>query len=79
MNDMILSVDTLPETLLQLIKTEKVRLREAGGEIRIVPVNENPASGKFLAASHVSSSGWGEKRYLSMDKLRDVETVATVS
>ena len=28
---------------------------------------------------HVAASNWGEKRYLVMDKLRDIETVATVS
>ena len=28
---------------------------------------------------HVASSSWSEKRYLTMDKLRDVETTAVVS
>jgi hypothetical protein len=40
MTDTVLNTDSLQETLLRLIRTEKVRLRETDGEIRITPVAE---------------------------------------
>jgi hypothetical protein len=40
MTDTVLDTDSLQETLLRLIRTEKVRLRETDGEIRITPVAE---------------------------------------
>ena len=43
MEEIILSVNTLPEPLFRLIKTDKVKVRESGGEIRIVPFMEHPA------------------------------------
>ena len=54
MDEMVMSVTTLPETLFRLIKTEKVKVREAGGEIRIVPINESPATDRFLAIKHAA-------------------------
>jgi len=45
MEEMIMNVNTLPEPLYRLIKTDKVKVREAGGEIRIVPFTESPATG----------------------------------
>ncbi len=38
MRDMILNTNILPEPLVQLISTEKIRVREANGELRITPV-----------------------------------------
>ncbi|MDR1733100.1 MAG: hypothetical protein LBR61_13520 [Synergistaceae bacterium] len=40
MNDLILNADTLPEPLLRLIRTDRVRVREEGGEIRLTPIGE---------------------------------------
>ena len=40
MNEMILYTRTLPEPLFQLIPTEKVKIREMNGEIRLTPVKE---------------------------------------
>ena len=40
MSEMILDTKALPETLFQLIKTEKVALRETDGEIRLIPIQE---------------------------------------
>jgi hypothetical protein len=40
MTEMILSKNTLQETLLDLIPTERVRLREADGVISLTPVKE---------------------------------------
>ena len=54
MEDIILSVDTLPETLFRLIKTEKVKLREAEGEIRIFPILDNPVTDRFMAIKHAA-------------------------
>jgi hypothetical protein len=54
MDDMILSVNTLPETLFRLIKTDKVKVRETGGEIRIVPISGSPFTDEFLAVKHAA-------------------------
>jgi hypothetical protein len=40
MTEMVLNKDTLQETLLHLIPTERVRLREDGGVISLTPVRE---------------------------------------
>ena len=40
MSEMVLDTKALPETLFQLIQTEKVTLREADGEIRLIPIQE---------------------------------------
>ena len=57
-------------------------MREIRRRTRVVGAFPDGHSALMLVCArlrHVSSSGWGEKRYLCMDKLRDVETVATVS
>ena len=38
MTEMVLNTNTLPEPLLCLIHSEKVRVREANGEIRLTPI-----------------------------------------
>jgi virulence-associated protein VagC len=40
MSDMILDVQTLPETILSKIHTEKVRVHEENGSIILTPVIE---------------------------------------
>ena len=40
MSEMVLNTKALPEILFRLIQTEKVALREAGGEIRLIPIQE---------------------------------------
>jgi hypothetical protein len=37
-----------------MFHTDKVKVREAGGEIRIVPIIESPATDKFLAIKHAA-------------------------
>ena len=39
---MVISTEALPETLLRLINTEKVKVREAHGEIRLTPIRLTP-------------------------------------
>lgn len=41
MNDMILNASTLPEPLLRLVRTDRVRVREADGVISLIPVEES--------------------------------------
>jgi hypothetical protein len=55
MTDMVLSIQSLQETLPRLIQTDKVRLREVNGEIYITPIMENSHADRdrFLAAKHV--------------------------
>ena len=40
MSEMILNTKALPVTLLRLIKTEKVKICETDGEIRLTPIKE---------------------------------------
>ena len=40
MTEMILNTRTLPEPLSRLIRAEKVKVRQAGGEIRLTPIAE---------------------------------------
>jgi len=34
----VMNTNTLPEPLLSLIRTEKVKVRETGGEIHLIPI-----------------------------------------
>jgi len=40
MTEMVLNTNTLPEPLIRLIHTEKVKVRETHGEIRLTPIRE---------------------------------------
>ena len=40
MIEMVLNARTLPEQLFRLIRTEKVKVCEMDGEIRLIPVEE---------------------------------------
>jgi len=40
MTDTVMSTTALPEILFKLIKTEKVRVKESGGVIQLMPVKE---------------------------------------
>jgi hypothetical protein len=40
MSELVLNASTLPMPLFRLIPTEKVRIREDSGEIRLIPVND---------------------------------------
>jgi hypothetical protein len=37
---MIINTEALPEQLFLLIKTEKVKVREIDGEVRLIPIRE---------------------------------------
>ena len=41
MTDTVTSTKALPEILLKLIKTEKVRVKESDGVIQIMPIKES--------------------------------------
>ena len=55
MSEIILNKTELPETLLKLISTEKVKIRELNGEIRISQINNNFNVNKFLAVKHAAA------------------------
>jgi len=38
MMETVMNTNTLPEPLFSLIRTEKVKVRETGGEIRLIPI-----------------------------------------
>ena len=48
MVEMVLNARTLPEQLFRLIRTEKVKVREVDGEIRLTPVDETTDSCPLL-------------------------------
>ena len=48
MVEMVLNANTLPEPLFRLIRTEKVKVREVDGEIRLTPVAETMDSCPLL-------------------------------
>ena len=51
MTEMVLNTNTLPEPLLRLIHTEKVKVRENDGEILLTPITDTvegcPLRGMF--------------------------------
>jgi hypothetical protein len=67
MTEMVLNKNTLQETLLRLIPTEKVRLQESDGIIRITPVREintlrGIAKGSRFTTEKLFEYRRGEKR-----------------
>jgi len=40
MNEMVLETRILPESLYRLLRTEKVKVREFDGEVRLTPIIE---------------------------------------
>lgn len=48
MSEMIISARTLPEPLFRMIRSEKVRVREMDGEIRLSPITEDENSCPFF-------------------------------
>ena len=48
MTDKIMNTKSLQEILLRLIKTEKVRIQENNGEIRLTPVSDSDADCPLL-------------------------------
>ena len=55
MYDMIFNTNILPEPLFKLIHTDKIRVRETNGELRIIPIPQMKPFNKydnFLTAKH---------------------------
>ncbi len=65
MVEMILNARTLPEPLCRLIRTEKVRVNEAGdGVIRLIPIAESSADCPLLGLT--ADSGLTVDKFLAM-------------
>jgi len=47
-SELVLYSNTLPEPLFRLIRTEKVMVREADGEIRLTPISDSDESCPLL-------------------------------
>jgi hypothetical protein len=41
MTETVINTKSLPEILIKLISTEKVKISETDGEIRLIPIKEN--------------------------------------
>ena len=65
MTDMVLNTNTLPEPLLRLIRTEKVKVHETDGEVRLTPIVETkggcPLRGMF-ADGKISTEKFMERK-----------------
>ena len=48
MAEFILNTNTLPEPLLRMIRSDKIRVRETDGEIRLIPVENKKADCPLL-------------------------------
>jgi hypothetical protein len=48
MTEMVIKTKTLPEPLFRLIPTERVKVREVRGEIRLTPIKETIADCPLL-------------------------------
>ena len=70
MSEMILYTNTLPKPLLQLIPTEKVKIREVNGEIRLTPINETGTDCPILG---MYSDGKLTVDTLLKQRLKDME------
>ena len=51
MNEMVLETRVLPESLLRLLRTEKVKVREFNGEVRLTPIIESNGECPFLGVA----------------------------
>jgi hypothetical protein len=69
MTDMVLHKNTLQETLINLIPTERVRLRESDGVISLTPVKE----GSGLLGIGVGSNLTTEKFFEYQREEREIE------
>jgi len=57
MTELVLQAKILPEPLFQLIRTEKVMVRESHGEIHLVPIKESPDGRSILPILGMYSDG----------------------
>ncbi|MCL2499919.1 MAG: hypothetical protein FWE90_06230 [Defluviitaleaceae bacterium] len=57
MSEMILQVKILPEPLLKLINTEKVKVRREHGEIRLIPIEAKVKKNNILPILGMYSDG----------------------
>ena len=62
MNEVVLKTNTLPEPIVSLIRSDKVKVRAVGGEIRMSPIYENLETDRFLDIKHAAA--------LAEDKMR---------
>jgi len=72
MTEIVLNTKTLPEPLFRLIRTEKVKVHEADGEIRLTPIADtNPQKGCPLrglcADGKVSSYSFMERKQMEKE------------
>jgi hypothetical protein len=55
MSDLILNVSTLPEPLPRMIRTDRVRVWETDGEIRLTPIDGNLSENQSRSAGHAAA------------------------
>ena len=68
MTDTVLSTTALPEILFNLIKTEKVRVKENDGVIQLLPVKENVSCTSKIRGMFAGDSSMTVDSYLERKK-----------
>ena len=64
MTEMVLNTKTLPEPLLRIIRTEKVKVNETNGIINLIPIIEKKKGCPFGGLA--SDSGLTVEKFLAM-------------
>ena len=64
----ILTRQSLPEALFSMVKTEKVYLREDGGEIRISPLREGSGLLGIGVGSNLSTAKFSEYKREDLER-----------
>jgi len=63
MNEMVLDTKMLPESLFRILRTEKVKVREINGEVRLTPIIKSNDGCPFLGIA--SDCGFTVDDFLS--------------
>jgi hypothetical protein len=64
MTEQVMSINAIPSYLTATLRVSKVKVRESGGEVRIMPVNEDAETDKFLAIKHAAVEAEDKMRRL---------------
>lgn len=64
MSERVMNINAIPSYLTTTLRADKVKVRESGGEVCIMPFNESPETDKFLAIKHAAVEAEDKMRRL---------------
>jgi len=64
MGETILKSNLLPEPLFRMVRTDMVKIREAAGEIRVIPISENFIEDRATAEKQAADGAENRMRRL---------------